>query len=158
MARKRKGMEQPIQVAEILGKSSRKLGFQDKGPLIEIEKNWNKIVGYEIAKNARPIKLSYKVLTIGVTHPSWMQELGFLKNKILESLNTHLNKNSVKDIRFEIVKIEQLKEKEIKKEIYHRELNSDEKDFINVAADQIKDKDIKEIVKRMMEKDFSSKK
>ena len=157
MARRRKKMERPIQVSEILGKSSSKIGFGDRAPLIEIEKNWEKILGPAVSRNCRPLKISGKLLTIGVSHPSWMQELIFLKLKIIEHINLHLNRKKISDIRFEIVKIAIDKEKEVEEKRPLRELTNDENEFIDIAADQIDDTEIKEIAKRMMERDFKKK-
>ncbi len=49
--------------------------------------NWDKVVGAQIAKNARPLRVEDSVLWVEVKHPIWRMELGHRKKQILDKLN-----------------------------------------------------------------------
>lgn len=59
---------------------------------------WDKIVGEQIARRARPLRLRDGVLEVRVDHPVWMQQLQMLKPKILQKLNARLPKAGIEDI------------------------------------------------------------
>ncbi|MGK5086942.1 DUF721 domain-containing protein [Bdellovibrionota bacterium FG-2] len=49
--------------------------------------NWDTIVGPQIAKNAKPLRVEDAVLWVEVRHPIWRMELGHRKKQILDKLN-----------------------------------------------------------------------
>lgn len=59
---------------------------------------WDKIVGEQIARRARPLRLREGVLEVKVDHPVWMQQLQMLKPKILQKLNQQLPNAHIEDI------------------------------------------------------------
>lgn len=59
---------------------------------------WDRIVGPQIAAQARPGKMRDGVLTVMVASAPWLQQLNFLKGEILQRLNTHLGAPLIKEI------------------------------------------------------------
>lgn len=59
---------------------------------------WDQAVGPQIATKAQPVAVRDGVLTVAVTSAPWLQQLGFLKRQIIESLNSALGEELVKDI------------------------------------------------------------
>lgn len=63
---------------------------------------WNEAIGPTIAENARPAAFKGQVLLVHVTSSPWMQQLQFLKQDIIQKLNTALGKELVSEIKFKI--------------------------------------------------------
>lgn len=63
---------------------------------------WNQAVGARIAENTRPEFVREGVLFVNVANSVWMQELHFLRDKILEKVNSELDSTQIKEIRFKI--------------------------------------------------------
>ena len=61
---------------------------------------WKEVVGENISKNATATRIKDKVLYVGVSNSSWMQQLHFLKEDIIDALNKKIGSEIVKDIRF----------------------------------------------------------
>lgn len=59
---------------------------------------WDQLVGEQIARRARPLRLRQSVLEVAVDHPVWMQQLQMLKPKILEKINQQLPNAGITDI------------------------------------------------------------
>lgn len=59
---------------------------------------WDKIVGEQIARRARPLRLREGVLEVRVDNAVWMQQLQMLKPKILKKLNDKLPNAHIEDI------------------------------------------------------------
>jgi len=63
---------------------------------------WEEAVGPRIAERAQPETLRNSVLVVAVSSSVWMQELSFLKQKILDRLQQKLAPGTIKDIRFKL--------------------------------------------------------
>ena len=61
---------------------------------------WPKIVGKKIAENTTAQDVEHGVLIVRVASPIWAQELQFQKKEVLFKINSALEKNTIKDIRF----------------------------------------------------------
>lgn len=59
---------------------------------------WDKAVGQPLASKARPAAFREGVLTVVVSSAPWMQQLGFLKRQIIESVNSALGEDLVTEI------------------------------------------------------------
>jgi hypothetical protein len=68
---------------------------------------WKEIVGEPIALQTQPRAIRNHILFIDVSHSTWMQQLQFLKPKLLEKINAFLGKPHIQDIRFKLGKISQ---------------------------------------------------
>ena len=68
---------------------------------------WQEVVGPQIADKTRPEALRNGVLAVTVASSVWMQELTFMKQKILDRLQQKLASGTVRDIRFKLGDIPQ---------------------------------------------------
>ena len=66
---------------------------------------WKEIVGESVALQAQPRSIRNRILFIDVSHPTWMQQLHFLKPTLLEKINSFLGEPHIQDIRFKLGKI-----------------------------------------------------
>ena len=71
--------------------------MSDFDKLLDLSNNWAKVVGKELAKECKPLKIENNTLTIAANHPQWRQALIYNKHKLKESiLGLGIN---LKDIR-----------------------------------------------------------
>ena len=68
---------------------------------------WEEVVGPQIAGKTRPEALRNGVLVVSVTSSVWMQELSFMKQKILDRINQTLAPGTIREIRFKLGDIQQ---------------------------------------------------
>ncbi|MBS4016357.1 MAG: DUF721 domain-containing protein [Candidatus Latescibacteria bacterium] len=61
---------------------------------------WSKAVGKEIRKQTVANRIEKGVLFVAVSNPVWMNELTYLKSKIIKQLNDLIGAKVVKDIKF----------------------------------------------------------
>jgi len=63
---------------------------------------WDGVVGKKIAKHARPSSIKKGVLWVKVTDSIWLQELEFMTQVIKERINSKLQRQAIKKIRFRV--------------------------------------------------------
>ena len=63
-----------------------KKSWVDLDKLSELNKNWCKVVGLELSKECKPLKLESKVLTVVANHPQWRQALIYNKHNLRETI------------------------------------------------------------------------
>lgn len=69
--------------------------------LLELKKNWNSLMGSQIAKIAKPRNIKNGLIYIEVSHSVWLMELqNYSKKMILEKIKKCCGKNFCKDIKF----------------------------------------------------------
>ncbi len=61
---------------------------------------WPGVVGREISRNTRPLKVKDGVMTVRVRNSVWAAQLSFLKDDIIGKLAEKTGKSSLRDIRF----------------------------------------------------------
>lgn len=156
MRRRRKEL---INISEVIGKSAKKFGFDRQVPFQLIGKKWPELMGSSVGQHSYPVKLRGKTLILRVEHPTWMQELSFLKPQILDKIRRVLPKTLINEIRFELGDLSDFPtyEKPEQGAKNERRLNEDEIEFIERAADQICDAEIRETARRAMEMGFRRK-
>ena len=79
--------------------------FNDLGINKAIQQNmavsrWAEIVGKRIAEISEAERIENGVMYVKVSSPVWRNELVFMKNSLINSVNEALAKNVVKDIKF----------------------------------------------------------
>jgi predicted nucleic acid-binding Zn ribbon protein len=67
-----------------------------------IWKIWEEVVGYAIAKHAKPTWIRNGRLRVAVSGPVWLQELQFLEEGIRNKLNKSLGRQAVERIDFRL--------------------------------------------------------
>ncbi len=74
-----------------------KKSWSDLDNLVNLSSNWIKIVGQDLAKECKPLKIEKNVLMIVANHPQWRHALIYNKHKLKESINNYGIK--IKNIR-----------------------------------------------------------
>jgi len=65
-----------------------------------LEQDWPKIVGETMASQTLPCALEHGVLYVWVKHSTWIQQLWFMRESMIEKVNQHLQRSLVQDIKF----------------------------------------------------------
>ena len=90
----------PVKIKDILSIYLAKTNYKKIDETVKISSVWKKVVGEVIAKNTIVHSLENGKVTVQVSSPVWRNELIFQKNDIIQKLNSKLEKNKIKDIRF----------------------------------------------------------
>jgi len=98
-------MKKPQSIRSILEKTLKNLEIDVPLKTYSILGAWNEIVGESVGGQAQPRSIRNRILFIDVSHPTWMQQLQFLKPTLLEKVNTFLGEPLIQDIRFKLGKV-----------------------------------------------------
>ncbi len=82
-----------------------KKSWSDLDKLSKLNENWAKLIGLELSKECKPLKIEQKTLIIAVNHPQWRQALIYNKHRLKESINRFgINLKEIKIIQNHEVK------------------------------------------------------
>ncbi len=155
----RRKVKKWVTASDALKGAVKRLGLAKKMTRYEVWNRWEEIAGALICAHAAPSRWQGNTLVVAVEHPSWMQELSYLKGQLIARAREEIPSIDIADIRFEIGKPPPHEEKENKTlDTRPVPLSPDEKEFIEQAALQIKDEGARDTVRRLMTKDFQRKK
>jgi predicted nucleic acid-binding Zn ribbon protein len=70
--------------------------------MLRIWRVWDRAVGAEIARNARPAAVKGSILLVHVTSSTWLHHLQYRKGDLLARLNDALGQAAVSEIKFKI--------------------------------------------------------
>jgi hypothetical protein len=101
MSRKR-AKRFPVPVSKIVRSLVKDLGVEETIKRHEIWFSWKEIVGKEISAHTAPAFFAGNCLFITVDHSTWMHQLNFVKDQILQNINRNLKTASVSEIRFRL--------------------------------------------------------
>ncbi|HWP57334.1 MAG TPA: DUF721 domain-containing protein [Candidatus Acidoferrales bacterium] len=87
-------------VGQILEKSLKRLELSGRIEEHGIWPIWNDTVGPIVARHAQPERIRNGTLFVGVTSSTWMNELQYVKDIIIDKLNEQLGREVVKNIFF----------------------------------------------------------
>ena len=77
-----------------------KKSWEDLDKLNNLNANWEKLVGLELSRACKPLKIEQKTLTIVVNHPQWRQALIYNKHRLKETISKFgINLNEIKIIQ-----------------------------------------------------------
>jgi predicted nucleic acid-binding Zn ribbon protein len=99
-------MERPKPVRSILEDALKGLEIDVHLKTYSIWGAWKEIVGESVALHAQPHAIRNQILFVHVSHPTWVQQLQFLKSALIDKINTFLGETLIRDIRFHLGKIE----------------------------------------------------
>lgn len=68
-----------------------------------IESRWHELVGKVVAEQSNVLFVKNGILHVGVKNSVWMHELGFMKAKILQEIQSQLPTAPVTDIKFKML-------------------------------------------------------
>lgn len=120
---------------------------------------WNKSVGEVITAQTFPFKLKNNTLFVKVSNSTWMQQLQFMKQDIIDKVNPAFADKTVKDIYFSIGKIPT--PSATKEEIEYTSgqvlysLKERDRRLIRESLKSIDDDELRSIIKRVMTKELS---
>jgi len=98
-------MNKPQPIRSVLENTFKSLEIDVPLKTYSILGAWNEIVGESVAAHSQPRTIRNRILFIDVAHPTWMQQLQFLKPTLLEKINTFLGESLIQDIRFKLGRI-----------------------------------------------------
>ena len=74
-----------------------KKSWEDLDKLSKLNENWEKLIGLELSRACKPLKIEQKNLTIIVNDPQWRQALIYNKHTLKESISGYgINLNEIK--------------------------------------------------------------
>lgn len=95
-------MQKPQPIRSILEKTLKALEIETPLKSYSIFRAWKEIVGESIANQTQPRAIRNRILFLDVSHPTWMQQLQFLKPTLLEKINHYLGDPLIQDIRLKL--------------------------------------------------------
>jgi hypothetical protein len=119
---------------------------------------WDRAVGPAIARHARPRTLRGRKLALIVDSPAWMQQLTLMKPEIVEKLNRELGAETVGDMTMRLGEVAPEARPEEDAVPAGVELSADERETIEQYLHDIADRETREALRRVVEKDFLRKK
>ena len=137
----------------VLGPILKNLGLESGVRLALIKHDWYGIFDEQITSNLFPVSFSDRELLLHVTSPIWMQQFSFHKSEIIKKLSAY----GVQDIRFRLGRIPK-RTREISPARKAPELTRENVVFINELLSDISDENLKETIKKAVEKSLTSKK
>ena len=140
-----------------LGKLLKARGLQGRLHEYRIFGQWDRSVGPVIARHAQPQAVRGTKLALVVDSPAWMQQLTLLKPEIIEKLNKSLGREAIKDITLKLGEIT-VDHEHVLEEPTAAPLGPDERATIEQYVSKIGDVATRDAVRRVIEKDFLSKK
>lgn len=154
--RKRYSQRRLQSIGEILFSALKKRGLAAKLEENALFKFWPKAVGPQIAAQTEPESWRAGTLFVKTTSSVWVQQLHFMKDDIRRKINELAGKTSVKEIHFTIGYSPETKtirhgNTESKKIV----LNPRDKKMIAECTETLADRELAEIVKRVMRTEIS---
>jgi predicted nucleic acid-binding Zn ribbon protein len=118
---------------------------------------WGRAVGPAIARHAQPRALRGRKLALIVDSPAWMQQLSLMKPELIEKLNRELGAETIGDLTMRLGEVVPSDRPEAD-EGPAAELSTDERETIEQYVHDIADSETREAMKRVIEKDFITRK
>ncbi len=149
--------KKPEKLSSTLGNMLKVRGLQGRLSEYRILGQWEETVGMVIARHARPQSVRGKKLLLLVDSPAWMQQLSLLKPEIIEKVNRGLGRKALVDIT---LKLADIAPADLPVEVppVPALLDAEEIEKIEHYVREIQDPEMRAVVKRVIEKDFLSKK
>jgi len=98
-------MKKPERIGSILETTLKGLEVDGQIRAYSLWGAWKEIVGEPIAQQAQPQAIRNQILFVTVSHPTWVQQLQFLKTMLLDKINTYFGEPLIKDMRFRLGKL-----------------------------------------------------
>ncbi len=149
-------MPRPVAIADLLsaafhGKPAEKRLREGKIWLV-----WDAAVGAQIAGRARPVSFRDGTLTVAVASAPWMQQLTFLKKKIIENVNDLLGQQLVHDIYLKAGRPQPLPPQPGPAKKPGRKLTKEETRRIGEQTASVSDPELREAFARVLARDMET--
>ena len=94
-------LPKPVHVKEVLDTVLSDAIGEREYKLIDLKKNWNKLMGEDVGKNSEPVSIKHKILTIEVKNSIWLMQLNnFYKSMVEEKVKSFCGNDFCKKIYF----------------------------------------------------------
>jgi len=137
----------------VLDSLLKNLGLESGVRLARIKQDWYKLFDEQITSHLFPVSFSDGELLFHVTSPIWMQQFSYHKSEIIRKLSTY----GVQNIRFRLGRVPQ-KKPEMTPLRKSPELTSENRLFISELLSDLNDENLKDAIKKAVEKSLTSKK
>lgn len=97
---RRKGREDPVPIADVLGDLVRQQGWDERLTTQRVFSDWAGVVGPEVAEHSRVESMAEGIVHIRADSTAWAKQLQLLAPTIVRRLNAELGQGSV--LRVEI--------------------------------------------------------
>ena len=145
----RKGKPKPI--GSILESTLKGLEVDAQLKAYSIWGAWREIVGESLADQTQPRAIRNRILFMDVSHSTWIQQLQFLKPKLLEKINAFLGEPLLQDIRFRMGKIPPPRSPRAEDDPWHGEtLDEETVRHMESALEKIGDTDVRESLRDLL--------
>ncbi|MBW1810707.1 MAG: DUF721 domain-containing protein [Deltaproteobacteria bacterium] len=134
MVRYRKKLKAPIRLADLISSRTKRWRVQKLKRLEIIRQKWVQAAGDFVAKHAVPVRLVRKTLRVGVDDSSWVNEMSYLTDTILQRLQELLPGKWVDEIQ--TVVVESLTETESAKDTRPPVMLSEATDEMNQRVNE----------------------
>jgi hypothetical protein len=141
-----------------LGKILKARGMQDRLHEYRVFSRWKEVAGQAIARHAEPRALRGGKLVLAVDSPAWMQQLSLLKPELIEKLNSSLGGKSIRDVTLKLGEVAAPHDQASEEGPAGVALTPGEREQIERHLLGAGDSDIRDMVRRVMERDFLSRK
>lgn len=133
-------------------------GMQSRLQEYRISGQWVRAVGPAIARHAQPLTLRGDRLMLVVDSPAWMQQLSLMKPEIIGKLNNTLGVQTVREITLKLGEIASPPMQLPAGEGAAPEITAAERERIELYLHDIADGQVREAMRRIIEKDLLRKK
>jgi hypothetical protein len=131
----------------------RDLGIEGGIRFIEVKKNWHVLFNEPISYHLIPYKITEGTILLKVDSPVWLQEMIFFKREIIEKLGPY----GIKDVRFQLGNVSKKTRSEVcNQDSNAKALTPEEILYMEKAASQVIDEELRGTVRRAIEKAISS--
>jgi hypothetical protein len=146
-------MEKPKLIRSILENTIKALEIDVPLKTYSIWGAWKEIVGESVAFQTQPRSIRNRILFVDVSHPTWIQQLQFLKPTLLEKVNAFLGEPLIQDIRFRLGKISPPSRPHSKSNSWREEdLNEETLNRIEELLQKIEDSETKRTLREVLVK------
>ncbi len=132
-------------------------GLSGRLDIFRIIGQWEVLVGDVIARHTQPLSLKGKKLSVQVDSSVWMQQLSLLKPELIEKVNRGLGEGTITNVTVALG--------EVKRRSGRREassplppLSDEERMAIDRYTETVREPEIREAIRKVMEMDWKNKK
>ncbi|OGW34884.1 MAG: hypothetical protein A2010_19055 [Nitrospirae bacterium GWD2_57_9] len=149
--------KRPQRLSTTLGALLNAHGLRARLSEYRILGQWEKSVGSLVANHARPVTIRANKLYLIVDSPAWMQQLSMLKPEIIGKVNRSLGRDAIKDLVLNLGELPAQGGAASEPHVPLPELTPQERETIEGYIGDLRDPDIRQALRRVIEKDFASK-
>jgi predicted nucleic acid-binding Zn ribbon protein len=149
--------KKPLRLSSTLAILLKARGMEARLSQYRILGKWEKTVGRVISSHARPSAVRNGKLFLTVDSPAWMQQLSMLKPEIIEKVNRELGNETIRGITLGLGEVPASDNSPEQKQVLP-ELTAEEREAIEHYVGGVRDADLRQRIRRVIEKDLTSKK